>query len=61
MSDNEFTTPMYLLKAGMCAEEIKNFEKATECYKRIKDNYSAFASQKAIDKYIARAENTTTK
>ena len=61
VSDNEFTSPMYLLKAGLCAEEIKNFEKATEMYERIKNDYTAFASQKAIDKYIARAKNKTTK
>ncbi len=60
-SDNEFTTPMYLMKAGLVAEELKNFDKATECYQKIKDNYSSYASQKAIDKYIARAKNKTTK
>jgi len=60
-SDNEFTTPMYLMKAGLCAEEIKDFTMATECYERIRDNYSSFASQKAIDKYVARAKNKTTK
>ena len=61
MSDNEFTTPIYLFKAGLCAESINNFEKATECYTRIKEDYLSFASQKQIDKYIARASNKTTK
>lgn len=60
MSDNEFTTPIYLLKAGLCAEEIKNFDKAVECYERIKDNYTAFHAQKQIDKYLARARSKTT-
>ena len=60
-NDNEFTTPMYLMKAGLCAEETNNFDKATEAYQTIKDNYSGFASQKAIDKYLARAKNKTTK
>ena len=60
-SDNEMTTPMYLMKAGLCAEEINNFETATQCYKRIKDDYSSFASQKGIEKYIARAKNKKTK
>lgn len=60
-SDNEFTAPMYLMKAGLCAEEIKDFTMATECYERIRDNYTSFASQKAIDKYIARAKNKKTK
>ncbi len=60
-SDNEFTAPMYLMKAGLCAEELKDFTMATECYEKIRDNYSSFASQKAIEKYIARAKNKTTK
>ncbi len=61
MSDNEFTTPIYLLKAGLCAEEIKNFDKAVEFYNTINDEYTSFASQKQIEKYIARAESKTTK
>lgn len=61
MNDNEFTSPIYLLKAGLCAEEIKNFEKAVECYEKIKDNYTGFSSQKQIDKYLARAKAKTTK
>jgi predicted negative regulator of RcsB-dependent stress response len=61
LSDNEMTTPMYLMKAGLCAEEINNFETATQCYERIKDDYSSFASQKGIEKYIARAKNKKTK
>ena len=61
MNENELTTPMYLMKAGLCLEEINNFEKATEYYITIKENYSTFASQKIIDKYIARTENKTSK
>lgn len=60
MNDNEFTSPIYLMKAALCAEEIKNFDKAVECYERIKDNYTAFHSQKQIDKYLARAKSKTT-
>jgi len=61
MSNNEFTSPMYLMKAGLCAEETKNFDKATEAYQEIKNNYVAFGSQKSIEKYIARAKNKITK
>jgi tetratricopeptide (TPR) repeat protein len=60
VSSNDWTTPMYLMKAGLCAEEIKNFEKATECYQRIKDDYTSYAQQRKIDKYIARAESQQT-
>jgi tetratricopeptide (TPR) repeat protein len=61
INENEMTTPMYLMKAGLCAEKVKDFEKAVECYTTIKDDYSSFASQKGIEKYIARASNKTTK
>ncbi len=61
MQAYDLTTPMYLFKAGLCAEEIKNFEKATECYERIRDDYPAFASSKQIEKYIARSANKKTK
>ncbi|MBL1280277.1 MAG: hypothetical protein COA33_008405 [Fluviicola sp.] len=61
LNANEFTSPIYLMKAGLNLEEINNFEKATECYKQIKEEYPTFASQKAIDKYIARTENNKTK
>lgn len=55
--DNEKTTPEYLFKAGLCAEELKDFEKAKELYTRIKDNYLSFSGTKTIDKYIARVNN----
>ena len=57
MIENEMTTPMYLMKAGLCAEEIKNFPKAAEFYQRIADDYAAYAGQKQIDKYLSRASN----
>ena len=52
--DNDFTTPMYLLKAGLCAEKSKKYEVATIYYTRILDDYPAYGSQKTIEKYIAR-------
>jgi tetratricopeptide (TPR) repeat protein len=61
MEDNEFTTPMYLFKAGLCADKSKNFDLATEYYTKIRDNYPTFASQKTIEKYIARSSNNKTK
>jgi tetratricopeptide (TPR) repeat protein len=59
VDDNEMTTPMYLFKAGLVAEELKQLDKAAELYERIRDNFSNFASQKAIEKYIARVTNKT--
>ena len=60
LNENEMTTPMYLFKAGLVAEKLKDFEKAAECFTKIKDDYSAFGSQKSIEKYIARAASKKT-
>lgn len=57
MVENELTTPMYLMKAGLCSEEIKNFPKAAEFYQRIADDYPSYAGQKQIEKYISKASN----
>ena len=57
VNPNDLTSPMYLMKAGLCLEELNNFEKATETYTMIKNDYPSFASQKQIDKYIARTGN----
>lgn len=55
---NDVTTPMFYYKAGLNAEEAGDFSKAAEFYKIIKSDYLSFASQKGIDKYITRAENS---
>lgn len=54
MQENELTTPMYLFKAGLVAEKLNKKEDATTYYTRIRDDYPTYASQKAIEKYIAR-------
>ncbi len=56
--DNDLTTPMYLFKAGLCAEKVNDFESALELYKRIDANYPEYGNQKTIKKYIARATKT---
>ena len=57
MIDNDFTTPLYLRKAAGCAEELKDFKKATEYYQRILDDYPQFAVQFEIERYHARVSN----
>ncbi len=59
--ENEKTTPEYLFKAALCAEELNDFTAATDFYTRIKDNYVSFSSVKTIDKYIARVKNKVSK
>jgi tetratricopeptide (TPR) repeat protein len=56
-NENDLTTPSYLFKAALVAEEMKNFEEANELYTRIKGNYLNFSNSKSIDKYIARTKN----
>lgn len=57
LNENELTTPTFLFKAALVAEELKNYEEATELYTRIKSNFLNFSNAKSIDKYIARAKN----
>lgn len=58
---NDYTTPMYLFKAGLHSEKINDFKKATELYTKVRDEYPAYAGQKTIDKYIARASGKVVK
>jgi len=55
-SDNEFTAPMYLLKAGNIAMSIGKNEKALKYFKRIKDEFSASTEATNIDVFIGKAE-----
>lgn len=54
-STNDFTSPIYLLKAGEAAESIQDFEKAVEFYEMIKMDFPESNEGKNIDKYISRA------
>jgi hypothetical protein len=51
---------MYLFKAGLCAEKVKDFGKAVECYQKIKDDYPDYGNRK-YEKYLSRASNKQTK
>jgi tetratricopeptide (TPR) repeat protein len=56
MRKNEFTTPLFLMKSGLAYEELGNFEKALEAYKKIKADYSRSFEGREIDKNIAFLE-----
>jgi tetratricopeptide (TPR) repeat protein len=56
LKDNEFTTPIFLMKAGMSYELLKDYKKAVEIYERIKFKFPASTEAREIDKYIARAK-----
>jgi len=52
---NEFTTPMYLKKAGLAYEALEDYSKAITVYTKIKDNYPQSTEGGDIQKYIERA------
>lgn len=54
--DNNFTSPLYLFKAGNIAMEIKEYAKAEEHFSKIKDNYSSSNEAQNINIYIQRAQ-----
>lgn len=53
---NTFTTPMYLLRAGMASELMGNYQKAIDLYNVIKSEYPTSNEGFSIEKYIARAQ-----
>jgi len=55
-SENEFTTPVYLMKVGFVHELNEDFYKALEAYQIIKKEFPESAEGRQIDKYIARVE-----
>ena len=54
--DNEFTTPLYLFKAGETAMNLKEFKKAESFFTQIKENYSKSDQGREIEKYINAAQ-----
>ena len=53
---NDFTTPMYLYKAGNIALELGQNNKALDFFKRIKDEFPDSTEASNIDVFIGRAE-----
>lgn len=54
--DNEFTTPLFLYKAGMTAMELKKFDKAEALFTKIKKNYPTSDQGTDIEKFINAAK-----
>ncbi len=55
-SVNEFTTPIYLMKAGQAYEAIGDYKNALKTYNQIKEKHKKSAEGRVIEKYITRAE-----
>ncbi len=54
-SVNDFTTPLYLMKAAQIYERLEKYQKAYEIYQQIKNEYTDFSRRQNIDKYITRS------
>jgi len=55
-ADNSIVSAVYLKKAGIAYESLKQYDKACEVYKQIKENYATSVEASDIDKYITRAQ-----
>lgn len=55
-SDNDFTAPIFLMKAAGALEDKKDYKGALELYERIRDNYSLSREGQEVEKYISRAK-----
>ena len=56
LRDNEFTSPLFWLKAGELDEEMGQYNDAIASYTTIKEKYFKSEEARNIDKYIARAK-----
>ncbi len=55
MRNNEFTTPMYLYKAGALALKLGNADKALSYFEKIKSDYPKSTQASNIDVFIGKA------
>ncbi|MFT4525581.1 MAG: tetratricopeptide (TPR) repeat protein [Flavobacteriales bacterium] len=56
MDDNDFTTPIFLFKAGLAAEEVGDYDRAVRLYGKLKKDYADSREGRDAAKYLARSE-----
>lgn len=54
---NDFTSPIYLMKAAAAYEELNNYKKALGVYENIKNNYPETKEGLEVEKYLERAKS----
>jgi len=54
--ENDIISPVYLKKAGLVYESLKDLEEAEKCYLTIKEKYPKSTEAADIEKYIARVQ-----
>ncbi|MDR2534070.1 MAG: hypothetical protein LBC81_04785 [Tannerellaceae bacterium] len=60
-ADNEILGPVFLKKAGLAYEELKQYGNAVKAYTTIKEKYFNSEEASSIDKYITRASELAKK
>lgn len=58
---NDFTSAIYLMKAGKVAEGLEDYSDAVSLYTEIKENYSDTKEGREVEKYLARAQTLANK
>lgn len=58
-NENQFSTPIYLKKAGLAYEKIGDYDKALKSYKQIEKEYPETQEGRTIAPYITRVEHLT--
>jgi tetratricopeptide (TPR) repeat protein len=53
---NDFTTPLFLMKAARAQEMVGDYAAAAKNYKKIKEDYKSSPEGSDIEKFIARSE-----
>lgn len=56
-SDNDYTTPKFLYKAGVTAMELNQNDKALQYFERIKNDFSSSDEARTIDAFIGMAKS----
>ncbi|QGY46928.1 tetratricopeptide repeat protein [Maribellus comscasis] len=56
LSDNELTTPVYMMKAAKLLESMDELEDALSMYENIKEKYPESTEGTNVDRYIARVK-----
>lgn len=55
INENDFSSPIYLMKAGQVSESLNDYKQALEFYTEIKEKFPRSTEGRQIDKYITRA------
>ena len=54
--NNEFTTPLYLYKAGQTSMQLKKYDKAVSLFTKIKENHPTSDQGRDVEKFINAAK-----